>query len=403
MSLEPLLESKRIFICAGTGGVGKTSVSAAIGLGAAQRGRRVLVLTIDPSRRLAEALGIQKNTPKPIPLSVSDARAVGIVPPGSLAVWVLDPRRVSDETVRRLAPSPESAERMMANPIYQQVTNLIAGMQEYTAMEALHGFVQEGRYDIVVLDTPPSRNALNFLEAPRRLKESSDSRLLDLILPREGGKKGTTRRFVERVLSAVFGEEFFGDLQVFFRAFRGLFAQLNGHAQAMRVRLAEPDVAFILVGVGGEQSLAQAHDFEERIRELGLPLEAIVFNRSLVPLARRPFLDPGELSRDHPSVHQRALGKLHALARKEAREIDRACAEADALADRSDVPVVTVPEMGSGVDDLTGLAAVADWLFRGEARDHPAAQDQEPSPNGARQAPSQAPGTPPLRIANPVS
>ncbi len=372
MSLEPLLGSKRIFICAGTGGVGKTSISAAIGLGAARRGHRVLVLTIDPSRRLAEALGIRKNTPEPVPLGPTRERMVGIVPPGALSVWVLDPKRVSDQTVMRLAPSEEAARRLLANPIYQQVTNMIAGMQEYTAMEALHGFVQQGTYDIVVLDTPPSRNALNFLDAPRRLDDSINSRLIELMVPREGGKKGTTRRFIERVLSGVFGAEFFGDLQVFFGAFGGLFAQLNGNAQAMRARLSEPDVAFILVGVGGEQSLAQARDFEQRIRELDLPLEAIVLNRSLVPLAQRPFVHHA-MAATPPGHLREALSKLKALAEKEAREIDRACVEADALAARSDVPVVTVPELGTGVDDLPGLASVADWLF--ERQDSPSLED----------------------------
>ena len=122
MSLAPLIAEKRIFVCAGTGGVGKTSVSAALGLGGARRGRRVLVLTIDPSRRLADALGIRQNTPEPISLGVQRERGLGIEPPGSLAVWVLDPKRVSDKTVRRLARTREEGERLLANPIYQQVT-----------------------------------------------------------------------------------------------------------------------------------------------------------------------------------------------------------------------------------------------------------------------------------------
>ncbi len=395
MSLEPLLKTKRIIVCAGTGGVGKTSVSAAIGVGAAQRGKRVLVLTIDPSRRLAEALGVQKNTPRPVPLEGEAAREAGIRPPGSLAVWVLDPKRVADETVRRLARSPESAERLLANRVYRQVTNLIAGMQEYTAMEALHGFVQEGVYDLVVLDTPPSRNALNFLEAPRRLKESVDSRILDLLAPRQG-KKGTTRRFIERVLSGVFGEAFFADLQVFFGAFGGMIAHLTGNAQAMRARLAEPDAAFILVGVGGEASLAQARDFESRIRELGLPLEAIVLNRSLVPLARRPYVAPVDEDR-FPVLH-RAITKLLVLARKEAQAIDRAVQEAEALAERSEVPVIAVRELGQGVDDLPGLARVAEWLFEGESAAPAASTDRDVS----RHDDTTEDGASRLRVAEPV-
>ncbi len=367
MSLAPLFAERRIFVCAGTGGVGKTSISAALGLGAAQRGQRVLVLTIDPSRRLAETLGIRQNTPEPIPLGSVRERALGIRAPGSLAVWVLDPKRVSDQTVRRMARSPEEAERMLANRIYKQVTSMVAGMQEYTAMEALHGFVTAGTYDLVVLDTPPSRNALNFLEAPRRLKRSVDTRIIDLMKPRRDGKViGTTRRFVERVLGGVFGAEFFADLQVFFGSFGAMFAELSGSAQQMRERLAEPDVAFLLIAAPGHRSHEQAQAFEARLRELGLPLGAVVLNRSLVPLASRPQPDESLLPAGAGPQHRAALDKLRLLAARESESIAQACMRAEQLAAQSEAPLVTVPELGSGVDDLEGLAGLSRWLFAEE-------------------------------------
>ena len=367
MSLVPLVESKRIFVCAGTGGVGKTSVSAALGLGAARRGKRVLVLTIDPSRRLAEALGIRQNTPDPVPLGAERQVELGIEAPGSLAVWVLDPKRVSDQTVSRLARSKVEAERLMANPIYQRVTSMIAGMQEYTAMEALHGFVEQGIYDVVILDTPPSRNALNFLEAPGRLAASMNTRIVDLMRPStDSGIVGTTRRFLERVLGGVFGGEFFSDLQVFFGAFGGMFVKLSGNAERMRARLGEDDVAFLLVSSSGRDSLDQARRFEARIRELGLPLGALVLNRSLVPLARRPFPDASLLPKRPTKVQRSALDKLVQLAVRESKGINAAVDLSLELEARAEVPVVAVPELGSGVDDLEGLASVSTWLF-GEA------------------------------------
>jgi anion-transporting ArsA/GET3 family ATPase len=366
-SLAPLVDSKRIFVCAGTGGVGKTSVSAALGLGAALRGKRVLVLTIDPSRRLAEALGIRQNTPDPVPLGPERESELGIEPPGSLSVWVLDPKRVSDQTVRRLSRSPKEAERLLANPIYQRVTSMIAGMQEYTAMEALHGFVQQGTYDIVILDTPPSRNALNFLEAPNRLAASMNTRIVELMRPAtDSGLIGTTRRFLERVLGGVFGGEFFADLQVFFGAFGGMFVKLSGNAEEMRARLSQPDVAFLLVTSSRRDALDQAKAFEARIRELQLPLGALVLNRSLVPLARRPFPDASLLPAEPSAHHRSALDKLVQLAVRESKAINAAVDLSLELEQRAEVPVVAVPELGSGVDDLPGLASVSTWLF-GEA------------------------------------
>lgn len=378
MSLEYLVRTRRIFVCAGTGGVGKTSVSAALGLGAARRGHRVLVLTIDPSRRLAEALSVRQNTPEPVPLGPDREREVGIAPPGSLSVWVLDPKRVSDQTVRRLARSPQEAERLMANPVYHQITSMIAGMQDYTAMEALHGFVSAGTYDLVVLDTPPSRNALNFLDAPTRLKESLDTRIVDLVMARSTGTDddpalpGAARRFVERILGGVFGAEFFADLQVFFSAFGGMFAQLNGNAQRMRARLGQSDVAFVLVGGTTPRSVEQMRAFEKRIREMDLPLGAVVLNRSMGPLAARPFPGDDRLPAEPTAAHRSALATLRTLALREAPAIAEAAAIAEEFRRTSSVPVIAVPELGSGVDDLAGLVEVSRWLL-GETGQPPSA------------------------------
>ncbi len=361
--LRDLVLRRRIVVCAGTGGVGKTTTAAALALGAARHGRRVLVLTIDPSRRLAETLGVRRNTPEPVLLDPDRQERAGIAPPGSLSAWMLDPKQVSDATVRRLARTPAEAERLLANPVYRHGTEMIAGMQEYTAMEALHGFVEEGRYDLVILDTPPSRNALNFLEAPSRLAEFLDGRVFRMMLAPEPGRvRGTTRKLVDAVLATVFGEQLHGDLQVFFGSFAGMLAQLNGNAQRMRERLREDDTTFLLVTAPAREALTDARAFEARIRELALPLGAILLNRSLAAWADRPFPGPHLLPPEPTPAHRSALDKLVALAEREQRKVEAELALLDELGG-ADTLAVAIPDLGTGIEDVPGLVAVADRLL----------------------------------------
>jgi anion-transporting ArsA/GET3 family ATPase len=366
IGLAALVEGRRILVCCGAGGVGKTTTSAALALGAARAGRRVLVLTIDPSRRLAETLGASTNTPHPVALDARRATEAGLDGKGSLDVWVLDPKQVSDATVRRLARSPAEAERLLDNSIYKQVTRLIAGMQEYTAMEALDGFVDRGRYDLVVLDTPPSRNALNFLEAPGRLGEFLDGRIFKVMVPQgDSGLVGTSRRMVNRVLEAVFGQQFFNDLQVFFGAFAIIFAQLNGNAQKMRRRLQLPDVGFVLVTSPARQAVDDALFFEEKIQALELPLGAFVLNRSRAALSAGPPPTQDLLPPDASDLQRSALRRLQALAERERSHIHEHKRVLAELQDRTQerVPAIAVPELGRAIEDMAGLAELAGHLL----------------------------------------
>ena len=202
-----LLRKKKVIVCCGAGGVGKTTTAAAISIAAARAGRKVLVLTIDPSRRLAETLGVSRNPTDPVRIPKERSDAAGITT-GTLDAWMLDIKLVSDGAVRRLVKSEADAQRILTNRIYQQVSTMVAGMHEYTAMEALHRLVHEGRYDLVVLDTPPSRNALDFLEAPRRLSGLVDSRAISAFLPKSDSMVArAASRVIEKILSAVFGED----------------------------------------------------------------------------------------------------------------------------------------------------------------------------------------------------
>ncbi|MBL9037708.1 MAG: AAA family ATPase, partial [Archangium sp.] len=181
-ALNTVITSKRVIVCCGAGGVGKTTTSAALALAAARSGRRVLVLTIDPAKRLAQALGLKDHmrTPTPIPKEKLDEAGVTT---GTLHAWMLNPDVVFEALVRRLATSPAQAKRILDSRLFRHLSELVAGMQEYTAAEALYELSQSGAYDLIVLDTPPARNALDFLEAPGKLAKFLDEKILNLFLP----------------------------------------------------------------------------------------------------------------------------------------------------------------------------------------------------------------------------
>lgn len=362
-----LLREKRIVVCCGAGGVGKTTSAAALALAAARAGRKVLVLTIDPSRRLAETLGVAQNPAAPVPLPAERAAAAGIAAPGALDAWLLAPKLVADESVRRLITDPAEAERLLENRIYQQVSAMVAGMHEYTAMEALHRLMEEGRYELVVLDTPPSRNALDFLEAPGRLAQLLDMKVFRAFLPRGGGLLSrAASRIVERILAAVFGAEFAGELTAFFGAFAKLFGMLNFDVSRMRAILGGEEAAFLLVCSPAAAAVEEALFFQEKTRELGLPFRGFVLNRSRGHGTERAFPSAGLLPPGAGPEALRGLAKLQALAAQEQRaaEQDRALLEELGQRAGSAAVAVAVPNLAQGADDMATLITVAKVLAR---------------------------------------
>src|SRR6186713_1440065 len=212
-SLEPLLEGKRMVICAGSGGVGKTTTAAAVALGLAERGKRVAVVTIDPAKRLADALGLAELDNEP--------RRVDLELPGELWAMMLDSKRTFDQLIEHLAPDERTRDDVLANRIYQQLSSAVAGSQEFTAIAKLYELDQEGDYDVLVLDTPPSRNALDFLDAPGRLTRFFQGRTLRLFL-RPGRLLGRGTGLVFSVLQRVTGVDLLRDLSTFFRSLGGM-------------------------------------------------------------------------------------------------------------------------------------------------------------------------------------
>ncbi len=359
-----LIRNRRVIVCCGAGGVGKTTTAAALSLAAARAGRRVLVLTIDPSKRLAETLGVSRNPPTPVAVPPDRQIAAGIHAPASLDAWMLDPKLVADESVRRLTKTPEDAERVLSNRIYQQVSSMVAGMHEYTAMEALHRLVNEGRYDLVVLDTPPSRHALDFLEAPRRLSGLVDSSALQAFLPkRDSLMARAASKVIEKILGAVFGEEFAHELVAFMMTFSGIFSALNVDVNAMRTFLSGPDVAFLLVTSPAPATLAEAHFFQDKTKELGLPFRGFVLNRSRARNTSKRWPDETSLE-DLPAEARAALPRLQVMAQGELDAAKRDLALLTELEQRAgtSATAIAVPELPEGADDMLTLLTIADAL-----------------------------------------
>ena len=359
-----LLREKRIIVCCGAGGVGKTTTAAALSLAAARAGRRVLVLTIDPSKRLAQTLGVTRNPPEPVPIPKERLELAGIKAPASLHAWMLDHKLVADNSVRRLTKTPEEAERVLGNRIYQQASTMVAGMHEYTAMEALHRLVGSGDYDLVVLDTPPSRHALEFLEAPRKLSRLIDSRAINAFLPKSDGFVArAASKVIQRVLGAVFGDEFAGEFVTFLSLFSGIFQALNVDVNQMRELLSGPDVAFLLVSSPAPTTLTEAHFFQEKARELGLPFRGFVLNRSRALDVKKRMPD-AKLAAAAGAELAGAIEKLQAAAKVELELAGHDVALLRDLETRAgeDATAIALPELPEGADDMSTLISVADVL-----------------------------------------
>ncbi len=288
--VDALLDDRStgIVVCCGSGGVGKTTTSAALALRAAERGRRVVVLTIDPARRLAQSMGIEQldNTPRPV-TGIDEAAG------GSLDAMMLDMKRTFDEVVESQA-SPEKAAQILANPFYVTLSSSFAGTQEYMAMEKLGQIhadaARAGSYDLIVVDTPPSRSALDFLDAPERLSSFLDGRFIRLMLaPARGPARLMTAGLglITSTLTRILGAQVLRDLQRFVAAIDTVFGGFRQRAQRTYSLLQDDQTAFIVVAAPEPDALREAAYFVERLSEDAMPLAGLVVNRA----ARAPVAD----------------------------------------------------------------------------------------------------------------
>ena len=286
-----LLEGKRVCICAGSGGVGKTTTSAAIAAGMAARGKRVAVLTIDPAKRLADSLGLPElgNTERQVDPALFAEAGVD-TDGGELWAMMLDAKATFDEVVRRHAPDAETRERILANRIYQQLSGALAGSQEYMAMEKLFEIWAEDRYDLLVLDTPPSRNALDFLDAPRRLTQFIEGRALQVFLRPTGfatGSSAAAPRWRFSVLKRITGVDLLQDLPEFFQAFSGMVGGFRERAKRVNELLADEQTSFLVVCGPQGEPISEAVYFHRKLVEAELPFGGVIVNR--VHLRRRRY------------------------------------------------------------------------------------------------------------------
>ena len=367
--VEQLLEDKRICVCAGSGGVGKTTTAAAVAVGMAAAGARVVVLTIDPAKRLAQSLGLEELGNEPRRVEPERLAAGGTEPRGELWAMMLDPKRTFDHLVEKYS-DPESRDRILANRIYREVSTAIAGSQEYMAMERLYELHEEGGFDLLVLDTPPTRNALDFLDAPERLSRFIGSRALSMFLsPGRGGLRliGRGTGLVLSLLKRVTGADLLEDLADFFQALSGMAGGFRERARRVNELLADSGTAFLLVTSPRRDAVDEAIFFRRRLGEGRMPFAGVVVNRVQEPL-------PAVSAEDVAGELAPALGEE--LARKVAANLDgfRALADGDARSIalleaelEPGAPILRVPLLDQDVHDVEGLRTLGGHLFGGAA------------------------------------
>jgi anion-transporting ArsA/GET3 family ATPase len=285
-TLDQLVMSRRVVVAVGAGGVGKTTTAAALGLGAARRGRRVLCLTIDPARRLAEALGLERMSSEAQAISPERLAAAGVPVTGSLTAMMLDTKRTFDELVVKHSSSPERAKKLLENRLYKYVSTSLAGTQEYMAMEKLVAVQEDPRFDLVILDTPPTANALDFLDAPQRLAEAIDSQAMRWFVQafESTGKLSLnllarSAAIVLRGLGRITGGGFLEAMAEFISELNDLFGGFKQRAAIVEAALRSPEVSFVLVTSPAPMSIQEVLFFSERLAEAHMPRGAFVVNR----------------------------------------------------------------------------------------------------------------------------
>jgi anion-transporting ArsA/GET3 family ATPase len=364
--LGSVVDERHVIVCTGAGGVGKTTTAAALGIEAARRGRRTIVLTIDPAHRLAQSLGLSQLATTPHAVPDVDG----------LDAMMLDMKRTFDEIVERHASSQERAQRILANRFYRQMSASLAGTQEYMAMEKLYDLHETGRYECIVIDTPPTRNALDFLDAPKRLTDFLEGRLLKMFLsPGLAAGRFATRAvgvgtgIFMRAASRITGATVLADLADFFQSFEGMYEGFKDRASAVYRLLQHPASAFVVVSAPEPPALREASFFLRRLARDGMPTAGVVVNRVTFPpdgqvgmVDAQLLATAAESLQDGDDVERAMAGMLNLAL--DARRVAARQRQAITAALRGTSPrvVVEVPLADSDVHDVEGLRWVARHL-----------------------------------------
>jgi anion-transporting ArsA/GET3 family ATPase len=372
-SLGELLRTQRVLITVGAGGVGKTTTAAALGVAAARAGRHVLTLTIDPARRLAESLGFREMTGDAALVDPARFASIGIPVTGSLTCMMLDTKRTFDELVRKHSSTPEKAEKLLANPLYQNVSASLAGTQEYMAMEKLVAVKADTRYDLIILDTPPTANALDFLDAPERLVSALDSATMKFFVEAFQSSGRFSLNLLAKGASAILkgigkitGAGFLEAMSEFIAELNDLFGGFKERAAVVESALRAADTSFVLVTSPSPPSIREVLYFAERLHEANMARGAFVVNRLRVGprFASTPLSesDTAAASALAPDVEfacvLRAREEASRLASLDARHLT---ALTGAPSVRG-VPVVRVAELPTDVHDLKLLSQLGEIL-----------------------------------------
>jgi anion-transporting ArsA/GET3 family ATPase len=384
VTFDEVARDRHIVVCCGTGGVGKTTVAAVFAVEGARRGRNAVVVTIDPAKRLANTLGLDalSNTAHEIERGRWDPG--GASPPGGrLSALMLDTKSTFDHLVGTYAADEEQAQRILANRFYRNVSTALSGTQEYMAMEKLHELDEEGGYDLIVVDTPPSRHALDFLDAPRRLTRLLDNRIFRLLMmPTRAYLRvasAAVQRFL-RTVSKVVGTEVIDDVVAFFRAFEGMEEGFRDRAASVLALLADPSSSFVLVTSPRRDAVEEAAFFAERLAESDIPVEGLIVNRVHPPfgdegvdglraraetLAAKvsdttPVAGDGAAAADRLAALYENLADFRQVAERERHHVAGIKARAGRAA------VAYVPFLARDVYDFDALAEVGRHLFTAE-------------------------------------
>lgn len=378
MELERILREKRVLVCCGSGGVGKTTTAASLALYAASIGRKTLVLTIDPARRLANALGFATFSRDAQLVAPELFRAAGLEAKAELRAMMLDVGGTFDGLIERYAKSDEVRQRILGNKLYRNLSATLAGSHEYMAMEKLYELYSDGDYDLIVLDTPPTRNALDFLDAPERLVGFLDEGILKWFLKpyysagRAGFKllqRGGT--VILTALERVSGSGFLHDLSDFFQAFEGMYGGFRQRAELVTSLLASQETMFLLVTGPTRVAIDEAIYFYEKLREYNFGFSTFVVNRvHLSPLGERPRISDPELlaELEDAGLQEGAAKGLLDVSRQIQVLGDRNRASLGRLREsvlEDEVDYRLVPALEQDVHDLSGLAQIADAILAG--------------------------------------
>ena len=372
--ITPIIEEGRLIVCAGPGGVGKTTSAAALGLQAALRGRRCIVLTIDPAKRLANSLGLNRLTNEPQRIEFNGQ---GEEDPGGLWAMMLDQTETFEELLRRNAPDSASLERSRSNDIYRLMSTTLHGIQEYAALEKLHELYTSGDFDLVVLDTPPTANALDFLDAPKRLRRFFDRRVMKWFLPDDQRSTGLVSRFINpgtvvlKLLRRFLGDSFVDELVEFFDTFQYLQETLEERGELIEYILSDVRTHFLVVTSPDPRRIDEAFHFRDKLSSLQQEVTAFLVNRVTPPFDEEDLegLGPEDLQRvrradaeplEAPDALLDAMGEHYAalarLARRDRHSLQRL---ADAVGRDA---VQSIPVLGEDVHSIDQLRTLGSFM-----------------------------------------